>query len=106
MVSSKSLSIDVVIHILSYCKDVVIRNRNIIFIGKLDKNKYARAINLLLKKKLPIQYIFDNFNSSITSVYLDKNIEISYMIHMIPRHTHLVFYNYNINNKYIQIEIF
>lgn len=72
MVSSQSLPMDIVKHVLSYCKNVVIRNGDIIFINKLDKNKFASATDCLIKKPFPQYDIFDSGNITISRVRLSK----------------------------------
>lgn len=54
MVSSQTLPMETVKHILSYINCIVTRNGNIIFVNKLDKKKYQNTILLLMKKKLPV----------------------------------------------------
>jgi hypothetical protein len=101
MISAKSLPMDAVIHILSYCKNVVIKNGNIILIDKLDKNKYAGVTKLLMEKQPPKHYCFPGsiYFYSISSVNLSKQILIYYVCtYNIITSMNTVWYNYIKNN--------
>jgi len=88
---AKKLPIELIWYILTYDRRYVIRDRKLIMINNLDKNKYAQIIDLLLKKKIPVckctRNIYGIYQSDIT-IELNR-INLSYR-----------FYNYIDPNEY------
>lgn len=82
MVSSQTLPIDTVKHILSYINCIVARNGNIIFVNKLDKKKYQNAILLLMKKKLPV---ITNKNEPVIKSFVRFSNDLSITVYMSHR---------------------
>lgn len=92
---------DVVKHILSYDRRFVIKKGKIILIKKLDKIKYASAIEALLKKpiiKKTIHNFSSNYGYEIYSVALSGNLEIAYEFNTRKTVRQIKFYFVNINH--------
>jgi len=99
----KKLPMDIVKSILLYDRRFIIRNANIILIDKLDTNKYANIIQLLLNK-LPIEkHIVYEMSDTLLWVYyyvtFSNNKSIHYDINYVGQ-LNEIHYSYCFYNSY------